>query len=500
MKKIDLTPPMKQHIEMLRILAANPIVEAAFNDAIAHVAPVLYNGEKNQWLGKDISYLIDYFKDWFTFLPTPTGGLGKIQPFTHFYINNKPAFYFLNQFKSRTHGVSERHTTEIFNWTLEFIKMRGEFMDSKISARHVEDWIALPDTKIDQFIMPKSGFQSFNDFFTRKLNYLKNPRPISEEDDFSILTATGDTEINFIQTDLTLATSLNVKTRQLNVNELLDSSIYAKHFVGGTAMSCVLMPTSYHHYHSPVSGRIVESKEVPGLYNGVMDGEHWFNDGNIGESTTDFSIFEDFHRAYYIIRTRDFGYVAVIPVGLNTISTIKFSSLITDESTLVPPGSPAVKIKKGDELGHFAYGGSLNILLFQKDVFSAISVLMGQRIGKLNNPNLFDLPLGQTKEGAWTSESMFSREFKKHYAQYYTFFLKRNTRINVNLSSDAAKPILIVRKGYGVDKTIIWQNKPKDDTAIFNDYMEEGYYTLEVTNDQVKTNGMFSINLIRSRD
>ncbi|MEM7297634.1 MAG: phosphatidylserine decarboxylase, partial [Bacteroidota bacterium] len=160
-------------------------------------------------------------------------------------------------------------------------------------------------------------------------------------------------------------------------------SKYAKKFVGGTAVSCVLMPNNYHRYHAPVTGKIVESREVPGIYNGITDGEDWFNSFNVGESTTDFSIFEDFHRAYFVIETSKYGYVGMVPVGLNTISAI-MPSMINKSSSMVPPGGKPVKVKKGDELGHFAYGGSLNILLFQKGAFSSVSILMGQRLGNLS--------------------------------------------------------------------------------------------------------------------
>lgn len=125
---------------------------------------------------------------------------------------------------------------------------------------------------------------------------------------------------------------------------------------------------------------------MPGIYNGITDGEHWFNDiFNVGESTTDFSIFEDFHRAYYVIETAKHGHVGIVPVGLNTISAL-CPSLVQKRSTRVPVGGEPVPVSKGDELGHFAYGGSLNILLFEKGVFNAVSVLMGSRLGILGAP------------------------------------------------------------------------------------------------------------------
>lgn len=383
-KQPSLTPTMKRLLEDLRGIAANPVVEAAYNDAIVHVAPFVEDGSKNPWVGQPIEYFIEYFACWFTFLPSPVGGLGKIVPFTYFYLDNDVAFAFLNTFKSCSNGA-DAHTPEIFNWTVEFIKERGKFMDSPESLVYIENWTKPP--AMDDFIVPEGGFKSFNEFFTRELKPAQSGRPIAKPDDPSVLVASADSEINFILSDLTLTQKMNVKGRQLNVMELLNQSTFAKHFEGGTAISCVLMPNNYHRYHSPVSGKIVEGMDVPGIYNGITDGEHWFNDiFNVGESTTDFSVFEDFHRAYYVFETKDHGFVAMVPVGLNTISAI-FPSLIGKESAYVAPGGAPVAVQKGDELGHFAYGGSLNILLFQKGVFTSVSVLMGSRLGDLGTPS-----------------------------------------------------------------------------------------------------------------
>jgi len=381
-------PPLNQEmiglISDLEEILQNPAVEAAYNTAISNVTPlVFFHGkiQDNPWKGQTKEFFINYFREWFTFLPIPTKGLGKIQPFTFFYLDNPSAFFFLNELKSKKYPDLE-YSKEIFNWTVEFIRARGRFMDSPESKMYIDAWLKDPSSNMTDFIEPPGGFKSFNQFFTRELKMSVNPRPIAEPDDDSVVVAPADSEINVIESDLTLSTPLKVKSRQINVRDLLDGSHYAKNFVGGTAVSCVLMPNSYHRYHAPVTGEIMESREVPGIYNGITDGEDWFNHGNIGESTTDFSIFEDFHRAYFIIKTKDFGMVAMIPVGLNTISAL-FASMINHKSTMVPRGKPPVAVKKGDELGHFAYGGSLNILLFQRGVFDSLSLYMGQRIGKM---------------------------------------------------------------------------------------------------------------------
>ncbi len=385
-RQAPLTPAMQYLMEELRCIVRNPVVEAAFNEAISHVQPFVEDGTKNPWVGATIDYFVQYFESWFTFLPQPSGGLGKIVPLTYFYLNNDSAFAFLNTFRSRREGAKE-YTAEIFNWTVQFIKERGRFMDSPESLTYIKEWMEAPETQIEDFIVPEGGFKSFNEFFTRELNPAKNARPIAAPDNDSIVVASADSEINFILSDLTLTKLLDVKSRQLNITQLLNGSAYAPRFEGGTAVSCVLMPGNYHRYHVPVTGNIVEGVEVPGIYNGITDGEHWFNEiFNVGESTTDFSIFEDFHRSYFIIETEKHGCVGVVPVGLNTISAMS-PSLVNNQSTLVPVGGMPVPVKKGDELGHFAYGGSLNILLFQKGIFNSVSVLMGSRLGSMGTPS-----------------------------------------------------------------------------------------------------------------
>lgn len=381
------TKRMQELIRELEVIVSNPVVEAAYNEAVAHLDPyVIEMGEQmeNPWMGTSVKDFVCYFSKWFTFLPQPTSGLGFIVPLTFFYLNNSQALYFLNELQSKS-GDSPRFTKEIFNWTVKFVKERGNFMDSPESAYYMDEWMKYLGPAVKDYIVPKGGYKTFNEFFSRALNPKRNPRPVSNPRDNSILAASADTEINFIESDLTLKTSLKVKTREINVSELLNQSKYAKYFVGGTALSAVLLPNSYHRYHSPVKGKIVESMDVPGIYNGIQDGEHWFNQGNIGESDTNFSIFEDFHRAYFVIKTKKYGYVAMIPVGLNTISSLH-PSVVFDQSTYVPPGSKPVKVEKGQELGYFAYGGSLNILLFEKGVLEAMSVLQGQRIGQMAPP------------------------------------------------------------------------------------------------------------------
>ena len=74
----------------------------------------------------------------------------------------------------------------------------------------------------------------------------------------------------------------------------------------------------------------------------------------------------------------------MIPVGLDTIGSVVFENELKKVTQAEP-----VSVKKGDKLGHFAYGGSLVITLIEQD-FSPINkirpnkikeVQLGEKIG-----------------------------------------------------------------------------------------------------------------------
>jgi phosphatidylserine decarboxylase len=163
----------------------------------------------------------------------------------------------------------------------------------------------------------------------------------------------------------------------LNIVEMLDGSKYAEKFIGGTALSCVLMPNTYHHYHSPVHGEAVESRIIDDPYNGYDNFPDWVPaSGNVGYYGAEFNQFEDFKRGYFIVDTKKFGHVAMVAVGLNTISSIVFEERFQNITKPVP-------VKRGEELGHFLYGGSLFIMVFEPGRYKsdAIQVRLGNQIG-----------------------------------------------------------------------------------------------------------------------
>lgn len=86
-----------------------------------------------------------------------------------------------------------------------------------------------------------------------------------------------------------------------------NNSKSAIRFVEGTAVSCILMPNTYHWYHAPVSGKIIESTDdVTDEYFGIKDFPDLLRKGDVGYGY-DYSVFEHFRRGDLIIEGEKIG-------------------------------------------------------------------------------------------------------------------------------------------------------------------------------------------------
>jgi phosphatidylserine decarboxylase len=154
---------------------------------------------------------------------------------------------------------------------------------------------------------------------------------------------------------------------------------YVDKFVGGTVYQAFLNPFNYHRWHSPINGTIEKAFVQPGLYFTQAEG--------MGEDPTDQDHSEAYltnveTRAIIYIRADDksIGTVCVMPVGMVEISSCNINPRI----------KPGARVKKGDELGYFAYGGSTHCLIFEPGVIKRFVhkkgtfVKMGQAVAEVN--------------------------------------------------------------------------------------------------------------------
>lgn len=124
-------------------------------------------------------------------------------------------------------------------------------------------------------------------------------RPVARPTDNSIIISPVDGTINWIKLDLKSDSTLPVKGRmKLSLNQLLGNSKFANNFINSTALSIILMPRNYHHFHSPVSGELVESKEKVG---NILFGSQLMD--FLITDNREFSEFENYKHGYFIIKT-----------------------------------------------------------------------------------------------------------------------------------------------------------------------------------------------------
>lgn len=319
------------------------------------------------WKDAGIDKLCSFFVEWYFWLPKVETGLAYIEKFSWLYYENEAGRSFIKSDQAKI-------------MMAQFVALRGDYMDSPDSQPLVAEWIEeLGEKQMSQFKRTQPDqYKNFNDFFTRELK--DGERPIASPYDNTVVTAPADCIINMIVDDLTEDSPIPVKTVALNVKQLLNGSAHAKKFVGGTAVSCILMPNTYHKYHSPVSGKVIEANaDVVGAYFGIKNFPDLIDKGDVGYGY-DYSDFEVFRRGYLIIETPNYGLVGMIPVGLNTVGSVIFE----DKLKRITPGDAPVPIAKGEMVGYFQYGGSLNILLFESGRFPSMNHLVGEKIAAIN--------------------------------------------------------------------------------------------------------------------
>lgn len=434
----------------------DPATQAAFQATWEHLKPLppgyTYDGSsENPWKrttanGAELEKAFEeFYRQVCTLLPeiigTNDNALDSIQYFAWIYYDNDPGRLMV---EGKDPKDPQKPLKSVQEFLIRFNKEYKVYMTSPDSQGVVKDWIADPRIEIEDYVYKKpDDYASWNAFFARDLEsdedgtYPSRPVTLPERD--YVVVSPTDCIMNplvqvvetthpplkrqLIENPLQQDTVLDVKGIPISVSDLLGNAPpeLKKRFDGGSGLACVLMPNTYHHFHSPVDGRILYHEIVeagtPGSWGtfGYSDWPNWVPlDGNVGRPGTDFSQFQGFQRGVIIIEVtyknlpgkeppRLLGYVASIPVGLDTVGSVVFADGV----------KIGAKVTKGvTPFGNFFFGGSLDILLFSpiegtdaQMLSPAVQTRMGNQIGILNTP----YPAPKTP---WTPDAGRSRDRK----------------------------------------------------------------------------------------
>ena len=196
------------------------------------------------------------------------------------------------------------------------------------------------------------GFASWNDFFTRR--FKDGQRPVAWPDDDKVIVSACESTPYGITTDVKRQDRFWIKSQPYSLRDMLANDDSVDQFVGGTVYQAFLSATNYHRWHSPVAGTIVRALVHDGTYYSEADSEG----ADAVEPTNSQSYLAHVAaRAIILIDADDpvIGLMAFVPVGMSDVSSCIIHSTV----------KPGQHVAKGEELGHFQYGGSTHCLVFR---------------------------------------------------------------------------------------------------------------------------------------
>ncbi|MEA3443481.1 MAG: archaetidylserine decarboxylase, partial [Bacteroidota bacterium] len=180
----------------------------------------------------------------------------------------------------------------------------GGMMDSPKSIEKIEPFIT--EYNIDLDIAQKQEFNSFNDFFVRKLK--PEARPVNM--DSIIVVSPADGKI-LAYADIDNQDFL-IKGYSFDVMEFLNDDALAQKYKNGSLIVIRLCPTDYHRFHFPVSGKVSSLTKIEGGYFSV-------NPIALREIVEVFCLNK---REYVSVSTRKFGEVIMAEVGATMVGSI----------------------------------------------------------------------------------------------------------------------------------------------------------------------------------
>jgi len=217
-----------------------------------------------------------------------------------------------------------------------FSKWYGTRMDQKKTTKKIAPFLKNYGMVPDDFEKAPDEFTSFNDFFYRKLK--SGARPLADSP--VVLPADGRHLAFNKASDIH---SVFVKGQKFDLAGLLNSPELAKKYQDGPLILSRLCPVDYHRFHFPCDGTPGATRVVNGPLFSVSPlalRQHlsylWENKRTITELVTE-----------------EFGTVICMEIGATCVGSIHQTF------------KPGVPVKKGDEKGYFAFGGSSTLLMFE---------------------------------------------------------------------------------------------------------------------------------------
>ena len=195
---------------------------------------------------------------------------------------------------------------------------------------------------------PFYGFKSWDDFFTRK--FRDGRRPVADPEDDKVIVNACESAPYQLAHHVRLRDKFWIKAQPYSLMDMMDGDNLVEKFVGGTVYQAFLSPMTYHRWHSPVNGRVVNAYVIDGSYFAECPAEG-FDPESPNASQSYLTAMAS--RALVFIEADDpgIGLLCLMFVGMAEVSSCQIT--VYEGET----------VKKGDQLGMFHFGGSTYCLI-----------------------------------------------------------------------------------------------------------------------------------------
>lgn len=240
---------------------------------------------------------------------------------------------------------------EMFIKKKAFSKIYGIYNDCKLSRKKIKNFVDAFNIDLSESRKTIDKFESFNDFFSRKL--ATKARPIDNTKE--ILISPCDARLTFYE-NIDINNLIQIKNLTYSFNDFIKDAEILKKYENGCCLIFRLCPTDYHRFHFIDSGTCEPVKKIDGFYYSV-------NPIALNKINR---IFCENKREWSVFHSDNFKDVLYVEVGATCVGSI------------IQTYSPNTPVIKGTEKGYFKFGGSTVVLFFEKDTIKIDDDILSQ--------------------------------------------------------------------------------------------------------------------------
>ncbi len=219
-----------------------------------------------------------------------------------------------------------------------FSRWYGMRMNAAQSSQRVAPFVEKYGLNADEFRDPLSAFRSFNEFFYRRLK--PEARPIDAANHSVVFPADGR-HLGFERASQ--IRSVFVKGQSFDLEKLLGDAQLAAKYADGSLVLSRLCPLDYHRFHFPAAGIPSQTRLISGPLFSV----------NPLALRRNLAYLWTNQRAITLLETETLGTVVLLEIGATCVGSIQQTY------------AAGKLVRKGDEKGYFAFGGSSTIVIFE---------------------------------------------------------------------------------------------------------------------------------------